>query len=290
MYYNQIEGTGFKIIHDDFKACIINHARVERLFTGARWLEGPAYLPAQQALIFSDIPNNRMMRYCEQDGHVGVFRSNSNNTNGNTVDHEGRLVSCEHLTRRVVRHEHDGSTTVIAAHFEGKRLNSPNDVIVSKDGAIYFTDPDFGILTDYEGDKQTREQDICRVYCVKNGEISVISDKFIKPNGLAFSPDEKHLYVVESAVPRNITCITDGNHEVLAAHEGLFDGIRVDLQGRIWAGTDYGVDCLDRNGNLIGKIEIPERVSNICFGGVKRNRLYMCGTTSLYAVYLAINA
>lgn len=289
MYYNQIEGTGFKIIHDDFKSCIINHARIERLFTGARWLEGPAYLPAQQALIFSDIPNNRLMRYCEQDNYVGIFRSNSNNTNGNTVDNEGRLVSCEHLNRRVVRHEHDGSLTIIADLFEGKRLNSPNDVIVKKDGSIYFTDPDFGILTDYEGDKQLREQDLCRVYCVKNGQISIVSEQFKKPNGLAFSHDEKYLYVVESFSPRNITRITNGKHEILANHEGLFDGIRVDNDGRIWAGTDYGVDCIDTNGKLIGKIEVPERVSNICFGGIKRNRLYMCGTTSLYAVYLAIN-
>ncbi|MEM7299499.1 MAG: SMP-30/gluconolactonase/LRE family protein [Pseudomonadota bacterium] len=298
-----IEGTGFEAIEPIFNECLIGHARVERLWTGARWSEGPVYFAAGQYLLWSDIPNNRMMRFDETDGSVSVSRSPSNNSNGNTVDRQGRLVSCEHLSRRVTRTEHDGSITVIADGFEGKRLNSPNDVVVKSDGSVWFTDPSYGILMDYEGERAESEIGACHVYCVDpNGQISVVADDFVKPNGLAFSPDENDLYVADSGVthdeggPQHIRRFTvDGENrlsggEVFATcTEGVFDGFRFDRNGRIWSSAADGVHCLSSDGALIGKVEIPELVGNVCFGGPKLNRLYICGTTSLYSVFLNVN-
>ncbi len=298
MYYGEPEGTGFEVLDDRFNECLIGHARVERLWTGARWSEGPAWFAAGRYLLFSDIPNNRMMRYDDCDGSVSVFRSPSNNTNGNTTDAQGRLVSCEHLSRRVTRTEHDGSVTVIADKFQGKRLNSPNDVVVKSDGSIWFTDPSYGILVDYEGGKAASEIGACHVYRVdSSGEITIVGNDFDKPNGLAFSRDEKSLYIVDSGSPKNIRTFAvspDGkslgaSNLFAASTNGIFDGLRVDQDGRIWTSAGDGVHCFLPDGKLIGKIRIPEIVGNLCFGGAKRNRMFICGTTSIYSTYLAIN-
>jgi gluconolactonase len=304
MWYGEIEGTGIEVIDARFKACFAGHVRVERLWTGARWAEGPAWFAAGRYLVWSDIPNNRMMRYDEPTGHVGVFRERSNNSNGNTVDNQGRLVTCEHLARRVTRTESDGSITVIADKWDGKRLNSPNDVVVKSDNSIWFTDPAYGIDADYEGDRATQEIDGCYVYRVdpKSGQVDAIVTDMVRPNGLAFSPDEKYLYIVDTGAthvedgPRHIRRFTVGANgkslkggEVFAeSTSGLFDGFRVDSSGRIWTSTEEGVHCYDADGTLIGKILIPEIVANVTFGGPKRNRLFICGTTSLYSIYLFV--
>lgn len=304
MFYGQVEGTAFEVLDSRFGACLIGHARVERLWTGARWSEGPAWFAAGRYLVWSDIPNNRMMRFDETDGSVSVFRNPSNNSNGNTVDFQGRLISCEHGARRVTRTEHDGSISVIADNFNGKRLNSPNDVTVKSDGSIWFTDPDYGIWTDYEGHQAKSEVGACNVYRVDpSGKITVAAGDFERPNGISFSPDEKHLYVSDTGVshrpdgPKHIRKLevkadgkTLGKSKVFAVSTaGLFDGFRFDRDGRLWTSAGDGVHCYYPDGTLIGKIRIPEIVANVTFGGAKRNRLFICGTTSLYSAYLAIN-
>lgn len=305
MFYGQLEGTGFEILDPRFETCIVGHARVERLWTGSRWAEGPAWFAAGRYLVWSDIPNNRMLRFDDCDGSVSVFRQPSNNSNGNAVDREGRLVTCEHLSRRVTRTEHNGALTVLADSYEGKRFNSPNDVVVKSDGSIWFSDPPYGILFDYEGGRATSEIGDCHVYRIEpnTGEVTLVADDFEKPNGLAFSPDENYLYVADTGITHKI----DGPKHIrkLAVNEGgkslgkstifanctagLFDGFRVDEDGRIWTSAADGVHCYDPDGTLIGKVKIPELVSNLCFGGAKLNRLFICGTTSLYAIYLAVN-
>ena len=302
--FGQLVGTGFEVIEPAFSTCFIDHARVERLWTGARWSEGPVWFAAGRYLLWSDIPNNRIMRFDETDGSVSVFRAPSNNSNGHAVDLQGRLVSCEHLSRRVTRTELDGRLSVIAEGFEGKRLNSPNDVVVKSDGSIWFTDPSYGILTDYEGACASSEIGSCHVYRVdpESGEIWIVADDYMKPNGLAFSPDELILYVSDTGVthapggPAHIRSHhvsedgTLGSSTVLAeCSAGVFDGFRLDREGRIWTSAADGVHCLAPDGALIGKIHIPEIVANVCFGGPKLNRLFICGTTSLYSVYLNVN-
>ncbi|MEM9344148.1 MAG: SMP-30/gluconolactonase/LRE family protein [Pseudomonadota bacterium] len=301
--YGVIEGTGFEVIDPSFEACFVGHARVERLWTGARWSEGPVWFAAGRYLLWSDIPNNRILRWDETDGSVSTFRAPSHNSNGHTVDREGRLVSCEHLTRRVTRTEHDGRVVVVADSFEGKRLNSPNDVVVKSDGSIWFTDPSYGILMDYEGDRAESEIGACHVYRVDPaGTMTQVTTDYFKPNGLAFSPDESHLYIADTGIthdadgPQHIrkhTVEADGSlsgGEVFAeCTEGLFDGFRFDRDGRIWSSAGDGVHCLDQTGRLIGKVRIPETVANVCFGGPKLNRLFICGTTSLYSVFLNVN-
>lgn len=305
MFYGEPEGTGFEAIDPRFNQYLTGHGRVERLWTGARWAEGPAWFAAGRYLVFSDIPNNRMMRYDETDGSMSVFRSPANNSNGNTVDRQGRLVTCEHQARRVTRTEHNGSITVIADTFDGKRLNSPNDVVVKSDGSIWFTDPPYGHLTDYEGDKGISEIGNANVYRVDpaSGKVAAVCTDFDKPNGLAFSPDEKYLYIADTGASHK----ADGNKHIrrfeVAANgqalgkskvfadctAGLFDGFRLDQDGRIWTSAGDGVHCYLPDGTLIGKILIPELVANVCFGGAKLNRLFICGTTSLYSAYLAVN-
>jgi gluconolactonase len=292
------------ILDDRFKRLIIGSARLEKLADGCRWAEGPAYFPAGHYLVWSDVPNDRLMRFDETSNTVSVFRSPSGYANGNTVDRQGRLVTCEHGNRRVTRTEHDGSITVIASHHDGKRFNSPNDVVVKSDGSIWFTDPAYGIDSDYEGHKSDSEIGACHVYRVdpRSGSVSIAANDFVRPNGLAFSPDEKILYVVDTGAthvddgPRHIRAFKIGDDGRLSGGDvfttctaGLFDGFRLDEEGRIWTSAGDGVHCYETDGTLLGKILVPEAVANVVFGGVKRNRLYICATTSLYAIMLPVN-
>ena len=281
---------------------------VERVATGFRWAEGPVYFPAGRYVLFSDIPNNRIMRFSEDDGHVSVYRQPSMNSNGNTIDREGRLITCEHSGRRVTRTELDGSITIIADRYNNKRLNSPNDAVVTADGAIWFTDPVYGIGGFYEGIKADQEQDKKNVYRVdpKSGEVKVVVDDFVEPNGLCLSPDEKKLYVCDTGFtdgPDNPSHIRVFDLDVAGGKAtgskvfadmpkpSITDGVRCDTEGRVWCSVGWGdtnedgVRCYTRDGELLGKIHIPETVANLCFGGQQRNRLYICGSTSLYAVY-----
>ena len=303
--FGSLEGTGYETIQPEFSACIIGTAHVERLWTGARWCEGPAWFGGGRYLVFSDIPNDRMMRYDDTDGSVSVFRAPSQNSNGNTGDSAGRLLSCEHLSRRVTRTEHDGSITVIADAHDGRRLNSPNDLVVRSDGSVWFTDPDYGIIMDYEGRRSPSEIGRCNVYRwdPDSGEVAIVADDYVKPNGLAFSPDESILYIADSGRSHD----PDGpahirRHEVTSDGRGLtggkvfaesdagfFDGLRLDRDGRIWTSAGDGVHCITPDGRLIGKVLIPEITANVCFGGAKMNRLFITATTSLYAVYLNVS-
>jgi gluconolactonase len=294
--------SDYEILDERFRDCVNRTSHVQKLWTGARWTEGPVYFPAGKYLLFSDIPSDRIMRYDETDGSVSVFRTPCGYANGHTVDRQGRLVSCEHGGRRVARTEIDGRITAIADSYQGKKLNSPNDVVVKSDNSIWFTDPPFGILSDYEGHKAAPENGF-NVYRVdQSGVIACVADDFIRPNGLAFSPDETKLYIVECAggrikgAPSNIRAfdVGDGgklsNSKVFAdCTAGRFDGMRFDSDGRLWAATDDGIHCLEKDGTLIGKIKIPEICSNVVFGGPKRNMLYICATNSLYGVMLHVN-
>jgi len=293
----------YETIDPRFNALFNGNARLDLLYTGCKWAEGPAWFGAGRYLVWSDIPNNRQMRYDETDGSVSVFRSPSNYSNGNTVDRQGRQVTCEHGARRVTRTEHDGTITVIADRFEGKRFNSPNDVVVKSDDSIWFTDPAYGIDSDYEGHKAESEIGRCNVYRVdpKSGAITAVITDMVRPNGLAFSIDEKNLYVADTGRthgaqnPKHIRVFDvkgnrlSGGREFAECTAGLFDGFRLDVDGRIWTSAEDGVHCYEPDGTLIGKILVPEVVANVCFGGVKRNRLYICGTTSLYAIYIMTN-
>jgi gluconolactonase len=278
------------------------HAAIERLATGCRWSEGPVWFGDGRYLLWSDIPNDRILRWDEATESVGTFRRPSNNSNGNTRDREGRLVTCEHLTRRVTRTEYDGSITVILDRFQGKRLNSPNDVVVKSDGSIWFTDPPFGILGNYEGERAESELRPA-VYRVdgRSGEASVVADDIAGPNGLCFSPDEKRLYVVASrATPSRLIHVFDVTDDgkgltrgrVFAdAEAGTPDGFRCDVEGNLWCGWGMtpalnGVVVFAPDGTMIGRIGLPERCANLCFGGRRRNRLFMAASRSLYAVYV----
>lgn len=287
-----------------FRRLVNSNARLELLHTGCRWAEGPAWFPAGRYLVWSDIPNDRMLRYDEATGTVGVFRSPAGYSNGNTVDRQGRLVTCEHGNRRVTRTEHDGTITVLADRYEGKRLNSPNDVVVRSDGMIYFTDPAYGIDSDYEGHKAPSEIGACHVYRIdpRSGAVTIAADDFVRPNGLAFSPDERTLYIADTGAthvadgPRHIRRFAVAENGTLSGGEvfatctaGLFDGFRLDEEGRIWTSAGDGVHCYHPDGTLIGKVRVPEVVANVVFGGPKRNRLYICATTSLYAVLTCVN-
>jgi gluconolactonase len=268
----------------------------QRLHTGCRWTEGPAYFPAGRYLVFSDIPNDRMLRFDETTGAVGVFRAPAGYTNGHTVDRQGRLVSCEHGNRRVTRTEHDGSITVLADRYDGKRLNSPNDVVERADGSVWFTDPSYGIDTDYEGHQAPSEIGACHVYRVtpQTGELRIVADDFERPNGLAFSLDERQLYIADTRRKhiRLFDVAEDGTlsgGDVFATCDaGTFDGLRLDHAGRIWAAAHDGVHCFDPDGTLIGKLRLPEIVSNLTFGGPKRNDMYITASSSLYSVRLNV--
>jgi len=293
----------YEVLDPRFSALCNGNARLDQIYTGCKWAEGPAWFGGGRYVVWSDIPNNRMMRYDETDGGVSVFRSPSNNSNGNTVDREGRLVTCEHGARRVSRTEHDGTIITIADRFEGKRLNSPNDVVVKSDGSIWFTDPTYGIDADYEGNKADSEIGRSNVYRVdpSTGTVTAVVTDMIKPNGIAFSRDESQLYIADTGRthgeqhPKHIRVFdvsgdrVSGGRVFAECTAGLFDGFRLDVDGRIWSSAGDGVHCYDPDGTLIGKIKVPEVTANCVFGGLKRNRLYICGTTSLYAVYVMTN-
>ena len=294
----------FEIYDARFNSRIKTSARLDHLYDDCRWAEGPAYFPAHRQLVWSDIPNNRMLRYDETTEAVSEFRNPSNFANGHTVDRQGRLISCEHGARRVTRTEADGSITVIADRFEGRKLNSPNDVVVRSDGSIWFTDPTYGIDSDYEGHKAPSEIGASLVFRVDpvTGAVTKVADDFVQPNGLAFSPDERQLYIVDSGAthklghPRQIRMfdVEDGgtrlgNGTVFAeSTSGLFDGFRFDADGYLWTSAGNGVHCYAPDCTLLGAILTPERVANVCFGGPRRNRLYICATTSLYAMMLPV--
>jgi len=285
--------TTFEVLDERFRGCS-GDKWTQRLHTGCRWTEGPAYFPAGRYLVFSDIPNDRMLRFDETTGTVGVFRAPAGYTNGHTVDRQGRLISCEQGTRRVTRTEHDGSITVLADRYDGKRFNSPNDVIERADGSIWFTDPSYGIDSDYEGHRAVSEIGACHVYRIEpgTGEVSIVADDFVRPNGLAFSLDERQLYIVDTRNKHirrfDVTegATLSGGQVFATCDAGTFDGIRLDDAGRVWAAAHDGVHCFDPDGTLIGKLHLPEIVSNLTFGGPKRNDLYVTASSSLYTLRL----
>jgi gluconolactonase len=293
----------YEILDERFRRSVKTREPVECLWSGGRWTEGPVYVPAFRSLIWSDIPNDRRMRWDETTGEVGLFLGGAGHyTNGSTMDRQGRIVRCEHGTRRVARTEHDGSTTVLADRYQGKRFNSPNDVVVKSDGSIWFTDPAYGIESDYEGFESAPELEGQHVYRLDpaSGTCTQVTDDFVCPNGLAFSLDETQLYIADSGGtrypdgPRHIRVFDvsaegrlSGGRVFAECSNGFFDGFRFDSRGRIWTSAADGVHCYDPDGTLIGKILVPETVSNLCFGGPKRNRLFITATTGLYAVWLA---
>ncbi len=288
-------------LHPSFDRLRLNLAAVERLMTGLRWAEGPVWFGDARHLLVSDIPNDRILRWDEETGAVSDFRRPSGHANGNTRDRQGRLVTCEHGSRRVTRTEHDGTVTVLMDRFEGRRLNSPNDVVVSRDGAVWFTDPAFGILSDYEGSRAEQELPLS-LYRLdpQTGRAALMEDTVEAPNGLAFSPDGKLLYVVECrSVPRRILAydVVDGTRltrrrTLIDAGAGTPDGFRVDESGNLWCGWGMGTPELDGvrvfnpAGEPIGHIRLPERCANLCFGGLRRNRLFMAASQSVYALYV----
>jgi gluconolactonase len=293
--------NSFEVIDPRFRKLAFGNVHVEKLWTGCRWAEGPAWFAAGRYLVWSDIPNDRMLRWDETDGSVSVFRQPALNSNGHTVDLQGRLVSCEHRGRCISRTEHDGTRSVLASHFEGKRFNSPNDLAVKSDGSIWFTDPSYGIDSDYEGDAAPNEIGAQQVYRIDagSGAVSVVANDFVQPNGLAFSPDESLLYIVDTGATHkadgphhvrkfrvNANGTLNGGEVFATCPNGLYDGLRVDVHGNLWLSAGDGVHCHTSDGTLLGKVLIPETVANLCFGGAKRNRMFICGTTSLYSVYL----
>ena len=288
------------IIDPLFNSFVLPNAPLEELATGFRWLEGPVWFADLDCLLVSDIPNNRIMRWTDSGG-ISVFRQPSDYANGHTRDREGRLIGCSHWRRCVQRTELDGHITVLVDRYQGKRLNSPNDVIVKSDGTIWFSDPIAGIVTDYEGGKQVPElpPHLYR-FNPKSGDLTVVADDILGPNGLCFSPDEHRLYVSDSGIPFAINPLqnlrvydvsADGaslsNGRVFFKVEpGFTDGLRCDEEGNVWSSAGDGVHCIDPFGNLLGKIKLPFVVSNLCFGGRYRSRLFICGSQTLYSIYV----
>ena len=294
-------------IHDPrFAKLIVGHAKLERLWTGSRWAEGPVYSPAARHVLWSDIPSNRVLRFVEDDASVSVFEAPCGHQNGHALDAEGRVVACEHGGRRISRLDHDGVWRPLATHFEGKRLNSPNDVIVKSDGSIWFSDPTYGIDGYYEGALAESEIGAALVFRLDpvTGEVTAVARDRVRPNGLAFSPDESILYVADTGethfadTPRAIhayavgaDCRTLAYQGVFAiCDNGFFDGFRVDIHGNLWTSSADSVRAYAANGTLLGRVRVPELVSNLCFGGRNRNRLYITAQTSLYAIYLNTHA
>lgn len=287
--------SAVQIIDPAFAGYVLHNAPLKRLAGGFDWAEGPVWFGDHQALLFSDIPNDRILRWSESG--LTTYRAPANYSNGHTRDLQGRLISCEHGTRRLTRTEWDGSVTVLAESYAGKRLNSPNDVIVARDGAVWFTDPHYGIKTDYEGFQAAQELP-CSVYRIDpSGGIEAVITDMECPNGLCFSPDESRLYVADTGRqftddPQHVLMfdMVDGRprngrlfHKVDA---GWSDGMRMDTDGNLWSSAGDGVHCIAPDGHLMGKILVPEVVSNLCFGGRARNRLFITATTGLYSIVL----
>jgi len=295
-----------EIVDRRFAKYKVGNSAVEQLYTGARWAEGPVWFGDGRYLLFSDIPSNRMLRWLEDTGEVSVFRSPSNYSNGNTRDRQGRLITCEHDSRRVTRTEPDGTITVLMDSFQGKKLNAPNDLVVHSDGAIWFTDPGYGIMSNYEGHKATFELP-ANVYRLdpNTREATVVVSDLDKPNGICFSPDEKRVYIVDTGDPKHagdprpirVYDVENGlrlkNGRVFAdMSPGMSDGIRCDVDGNVWSAAGWagegfnGVHIFAPDGTLIGKIHLPETCANLCFGGAKKNRLFMAASQSLYSLYV----
>jgi gluconolactonase len=295
-----------EVVDPRFAKYKVGNAAVERLYTGTRWAEGPVWFGDGRYLLFSDIPNNRMLRWLEDTGEVSVFRSPSNYSNGNFRDRQGRLLTCEHDSRRLTRTEYDGAITVLMDGYQGKKLNAPNDLAVHSDGAIWFTDPGYGIMSNYEGHKAAFELP-ANVYRLdpKTREVTVVATDMDKPNGICFSPDEKLLYIVDTGVPKHpadphqirVYDVVDGGRlkngrMFVNMAPGSSDGIRCDVDGNVWSAAGWGdqtyngVRVFAPDGTLIGKIHLPETCANLCFGGAKKNRLFMAASQSLYAVYV----
>jgi len=286
----------FTVLDPRFEACAVPGATVETIWTGGLWTEGPAWLSASRELIWSDIPNNRILRWHYGAQEAAVLRQPSHGANGNTVDRERRLVTCEQYARRITRTEHDGRVTVLADRFGGRRFNAPNDVVVKSDGSIWFTDPDYGRAAEYEGE---RELAGCHVYRLdpSTGAVRQMTTDFVMPNGLAFSPDETLLYIVDTGSthvadgPNHIRRFRVGPEDALSGGEvfatdplKFLDGFRLDVAGRLWCGAGDGVDCYDPDGTKIGEIAVSERVGNLTFGGPRMDELMMCATTSVYRI------
>jgi gluconolactonase len=293
---------GFEISDPQFRRYILDNAAVEALATGFRWVEGPVWMGDADCLLFQDLPRNQTLRWSEGQG-VSVYRAPSRYANGQTRDREGRLIACSHQDRCLYRTEHDGRITILVATHAGKRLNSPNDIVVRSDGQIWFTDPLYGILNDYEGGRQTSEQPAA-VYRFNpaSGEITIVAADFTGPNGLAFSPDERRLYVSETGdqshpEPRQFIRVFDvsedggrvsGGEVFHKVEPGYCDGMRVDEHGNVWSSAADGVHCISPAGDLLGKVLVPRRVSNLTFGGLMKNRLFIAGSDTLYGVFLNV--
>ncbi|GBQ27612.1 SMP-30/gluconolactonase/LRE family protein [Gluconacetobacter azotocaptans] len=294
--------SDYDVLDARFGALIIGHAKLEKLWSGSRWAEGPVYVPAGRYLLWSDIPNDRVLRFNEMDGHVGVFESACGYQNGHTLDRQGRVVACEHGGRRIARLDHDGVWRAVVERFEGARLNSPNDVIVKSDGTIWFSDPTYGIDSHYEGHMARAEIGGSYVYRhdPARGTTQIVARDLVQPNGLAFSPDESTLYISDTGATHRPSMrsalyaypVHDGGHTLAERRLlsespcGLYDGFRVDWHGNIWTSSADSVRALAPDGTLLGRILLPETVSNMAFGGPKRNRLYITAHTSLYALFL----
>lgn len=296
--------TDIEIFDPRMRSLIVSGVRLERLHTGMLWVEGPVYFPAGDYLLWSDIPDNRIYQWVADLG-VRVYCYDSNYSNGNTRDNAGRLISCQHLTRSVVVTEHDGRKSVLADQFGGKPLNSPNDVIASSNGAIWFTDPTYGIMTNYEGGRAESAQDVCGVYRIDNDAagLTCITGALGQPNGLALSPDETTLYVSDSSFSHDEK---NGKHHVVSIalsgagtfgepsplfeiEHGVPDGFRIDEFGNIWCSSARGVEIYASDGTHLGVIHIPETVANLEFGGPKGNRLFITATSSVYAIYVGVS-